>query len=287
MAQHRTTFSDDFRRFFSRGLAIVLPTILTLWLLFQAYAFVDAQVAQPINRGLQSIVLLVVRQGSASRALPDWFQVTKEELDQYRDAVSRQGPAAVMALAARSESQVREDVRALHLQEYWNSRWYFRLIGLCFAVVLIYLTGVLLGGLVGRRIYAAIEHWFSRLPIVRSVYPHVKQLVDLIFGAKHAAFRQVVLVEFPGPGLWSLAFVTAPGLKTVSDNADDDLLTIFVPTTPTPFTGFTIVVRRAQTRDAGMTVDEAIRFMLTAGVLLPTTSPELVPRSTLPSTTPR
>ncbi len=267
MAKERPTFGSDFKRFFLRGLAVLLPSVLTLWLLVQAYLFVEAQVADPINRALRQGVLWVIPRAVPEQNLPAWFKVTDEEVRQFRGALEAQATPAARALAARPDSELRAVVRAEELRRFWDAHWYFRFIGLVVAIVLIYLAGLLLGGLIGRSLYEQVERFLTRIPVFKQVYPHVKQLVDLVLGERSMAFKKVVFIEYPRKGIWTLAFVTGAGLRGGSEMAGGEVITVFVPSTPTPFTGFTITVRRDEALDAPITIDEAIRFILTGGVL--------------------
>ncbi len=97
----------------------------------------------------------------------------------------------------------------------------------------------------------------------------MKQVVEMIFGEKQISFNRVVLVEYPRKGIWSVGFLTSAGMRDIRDQAGEDVLTVFVPSTPTPFTGFTITVARSEVIDLPISVDEAIRFVLTGGVLVP------------------
>jgi uncharacterized membrane protein len=261
----RPTFGDDFRRFFGRGLAVLLPSVLTLWLLWTAFGFVFDHVAVPINRGLRWTVLQaaphVVPADPARQ--PGWFAVT----DADRAALVHSRDGAVFRDAP--QDAVDAEVRALKFREFWASRWYLEGAGLVVAILLIYFAGMLLGGLIGRKIYARIEAWISRLPGFKQVYPHVKQLVDLVMGEKPMAFKRVVLVEYPRKGIWTLGLVTSGSLKAVTEQTRTGALTVFIPSTPTPFTGFTINVAEDEVVDVPITIDEAIRFVLTGGVLVP------------------
>jgi uncharacterized membrane protein len=261
----RATFSSDFRRFFGRGLAVLLPSVLTLWLLWTAFVFVFNNVAVPINRGLRWAVVesspLVVNK-SPSRQ-PAWYEVTPEERQAFLDS-----PVG-KAFATAPPRRVDREVRLVSFHEFWDSHWYLQATGLLVAITLIYLSGLLLGGLIGRRMYGRVEVWISRVPGFKQVYPHVKQLVDLVIGERPMAFKRVVLVEYPRRGIWSLGLVTSNSLKAAAEYAGRPCLTIFIPSTPTPFTGFTITVPEDEVLDIPISIDEAIRFVLTGGVLVP------------------
>lgn len=278
MAVEPKTFNSDFKRFFLRGLGILLPSVLTLWIVVQAYLFVEAQVAEPINRGLRSGVLWVLPRAAPEQSYPAWFVVTDEEIDQFRASLTIQGSAENQSLLKRSDDELRAEIRAVEFKRFWDAHWYFRFIGLIVAVTLIYLAGLLLGGFLGRRVYVRLEQFITRIPIFKQVYPHVKQLVELVLGERSMAFKKVVLVEYPRKGIWSLGFVTGAGLRHAEGPAGSEVVTIFIPSTPTPFTGFAITARRDEVIEVPITIDEAIRFVLTGGVLAPAwTAPPLPP----------
>lgn len=257
------SFSADFKRFFGRGLAVLLPSVLTLWILWTAFVFVFNNVAEPINRGLRAGVLYFTPRLVEDRRLPQWFHVDESELAAFRAA------AAPGTLREATDDQIRALIRAQSLREFWHRHWYLNGAGLVVAITLIYLAGLLLGGLLGRRAYAFVETWIARIPGFKQVYPHVKQLVDLVIGEKQLAFKRCVLVPYPREGIWSVGFVTSKAMRSASTAAREDCLTVFIPSTPTPFTGFTIVVPQSSVIDLPISIDEALRYVLTGGVLVP------------------
>lgn len=270
-AEHtpKGTFKSDFRRFFLRGLAILLPSVLTLWLLWQAGVFLFVNVAEPINRGIRATVIKVTPMLVEDKDLPAWFGVTEGEVTEFREELRARGTLETKRLREASPDRLKFEIRSRKFHEWWHGHWYLSLTGLIVAIVLIYLAGLLLGGLIGRRVYERVEAWISRIPGFKQVYPHVKQMVDLVMGEKRMAFTRVVLVEYPRQGVWSLGLVTSAALKTVGEAAGEDCLTVFIPSTPTPFTGFAISVRASEVVDLPITVDEALRFAISGGVLIP------------------
>ena len=248
---------------FVRGLGILLPSIVTLWLLWQATAFVFENVGVPINRGIRAVLLSSAPQvwTDDSENAPDWFIVTPEELAEHREL--NRGDFTDAARVA--------EVRRDSLREFWTGHWYLQFTGLLVAVLLIYLAGRLFGNYIGRRIYARLEGLIARIPGFKQVYPHVKQVVDLIVGDNSTmkAFREVALVQYPREGMWTVGLVTGESFQQVRDAAGEELVTIFVPTSPTPMTGFVINAPKKDTRKLDMTIDQALRFIITAGVLTP------------------
>jgi uncharacterized membrane protein len=293
MASKGPSFGADFKRFFLRGLAILLPSVLTLWIVVAAYLFLEARVAEPINAGIRRAVLWVVPRTMSDAHLPGWFVVTPEEIADYRVALEQQGTLEAKATAQLSDDSLQAIIRADALRRFWDGHGYFRFIGLVVAITLIYLAGVLLGGLLGGAFYVGLERLFMRVPLVRAIYPHVKQVVDLVLGERSTAFKRVVMVQYPSKGIWSVAFVTgtwgpgSPGLPGApgappapprkgptakagqAPAPEEEYLAVYVPSAPTPFTGFTIIVAASETVDVDISVDDAIRFLLTGGVLIP------------------
>ena len=265
MARTHHGFWSDFKLFFIRGLAVLLPSIVTLWLLFQAFLFLYNNVAAPINAGIRVGIVQITPRLFKEGDLPEWFRVTSIDVDALResttDPVLQYADDAVLRLHLRTES----------LERYWDT-WGFgflRLTGLFVAVVLLYLGGRLLGSFFGRFLFARFEALLRAVPGFKQVYPHVKQVVDLIMGDSQMAFRRVVLVQYPRKGIWTVGLVTSSSLKAVTDEIGSDALTVFIPTSPTPFTGFTINVPASDYVDVDMTVEQALRFVITAGVLVP------------------
>ncbi len=260
------SFTSDFKRFFSRGLAVLLPTAVTLWLLVQAFGFVYNNVAQPINRATRFAVIWVVPKVMDEDKLPEWFQVTDEWVLETR--VSRDIRTTV------SDESVRWDLRREKLAQFWKDHPYLNLTGLFIAIMLIYLAGVLLGNIMGKSVYARVERLITRIPGFKQVYPHVKQVIDMIMGDNKMAFSQVVIVEYPSAGIWTVGFLTGNSLREIDKLAGDTVVSVFIPTSPTPFTGFTINLPRAKVVEIAMSIEEALRFVITAGVLAPGVIPE-------------
>ncbi|MGD9691984.1 MAG: DUF502 domain-containing protein [Phycisphaerales bacterium] len=259
---HRT-FSGDFKRFFLRGLTILLPSVLTLWLLWAAFLFVQRNVAEPINSGIRQGLLLVVPRVLPQSDLPDWFVVPPDKLTAAREQRRAEGQLTV------GDDALRRQIRAQNLKQYWNDRWYLRLIGLAVAIMLFYLTGLVLGGFFGRRIYTRVEAWFTRLPVFKQVYPSVKQLVDFVLGQKQLEFNRVVMVEYPRKGIYTVGLGTGPAIPAMERVVGRECMTVFIPSTPTPVTGFTITVPKDEVVELSMSIDEAFKFVVSGGVLIP------------------
>ncbi len=263
------TFSSDFKRFFIRGLVVLLPSVLTLWILVTAYKFVDNTIAEPINRGVRlAINNLAPHWGAFGPLLEPTNEAVDGELNQRLAAgteVTREQVHEEMREAIRTDSALRRAT----IKTWWDRRWYLNLIGLIIAIVAVYIAGRLLGGFFGRRIYRKVEGVITTLPVFKQVYPYVKQVVDFLFSDEQPMkFNRVVVVEYPRKGIWSVGFLTGNTMKSIARESGD-AVTVFIPSSPTPFTGYTITVPRREAIEVPITVEQAIRFAVTGGVLVP------------------
>ncbi len=254
------TFSSDFKRFFLRGLVILLPSVLTLWIVVKAYQFVDNAIAEPINGWVR---VGVIQLSNAWSPLGNALDPDPQEM---QDEIQ-----ARQAMGARNiqPDQLRAELRAARIRREWAEHWYLDFIGLIIAVVAVYVAGRLLGGFVGRQVYRNLERLITRVPVFKQVYPYVKQFVDFLFSDdRPVKFSRVVMIEYPRKGIWSLAFVTGSAMKSIAREAGDSV-TVFLPSSPTPFTGYAVTVPRKDAIEIQITVEEAVRFLVTGGVLIP------------------
>ncbi len=138
---------------------------------------------------------------------------------------------------------------------------------LTFLIVLI--TGVIVANLFGRRLVRLWEAFLARIPLVRSIYSAVKQVLETVFTSGGQSFRKVVLIEYPRRDIWTLAFVTGNGPNGLAKNVDDDLVSIFVPTTPNPTSGFFLMVPRRDVQELDISVEAGVKLIVSAGVVSP------------------
>jgi uncharacterized membrane protein len=262
------TFTADFRRFFVRGLVVLLPSVLTLWIMVKAYQFIDTAIANPINRGIRTGM---VQATDFWTPLQTWFDPSEEQWQEAMrvENAKRRVPVIASQLEAEFGTATLSRLRSESISAWWAARWYMELIGLVVAVIAVYIAGRLLGGFVGRRIYKQLESLLVSVPVFKQVYPHVKQVVDFLFGGeKPIKFGRVVVLEYPRKGIWSIGFLTGSTLKDVARQSGESV-TVFIPSSPTPFTGYTITVPREEVIEVAITVDEALRFTVSGGVLVP------------------
>lgn len=145
-------------------------------------------------------------------------------------------------------------------------------IGLVLSVLVVLGTGVIVANFFGRHLIRFWEQLLARIPLVRSIYSGVKQVAETVLSGSGQSFSQVVLVEYPRREVWTLAFVTGkvwPGLADKIGRNADDLVSIYVPTTPNPTSGFFLMVPREDVRELDMSVDDGLKLILSTGVLSP------------------
>lgn len=130
-------------------------------------------------------------------------------------------------------------------------------------------TGMVVANLFGRQLVDYGEKLLGRIPLVRSIYSGVKQLTESVFSGKGESFRKVVLVEYPRQGLWTVAFLTGEAQGEAQLKTGQDVVNIYVPTTPNPTSGFFLVVPRKDVIELDMSVDDGLKMILSVGVVVP------------------
>jgi len=201
---------------FINGLIILLPTLITIFLLMIAFRFINSNIAQPIGYLIIYIINMVTP------------VIPKTPL--------------------------------------WNAIFGFPIV-----IIIVYLVGYFTASFIGKKLFKSIEIWImTSFPIIKEVYPYARQFIDTFISTeKKTKFKSVVAVEFPHPGMYATGFVTADGLKDLRERTGKKIITVFVPTSPAPFTGFTLFVPEDKVIHLNMTIDEAIRIIMSGGVLTP------------------
>jgi len=142
-------------------------------------------------------------------------------------------------------------------------------VGMLLSLVVVFLTGLMTRNIIGERLVAYWEGLLGRIPIVRSIYSSVKQVSDTILSPSGQAFRQALLVQYPRAGVWTIAFQTGAPAAEVRRHVATDMVSVYVPTTPNPTSGFFLMVPRAETIELNMSVDEALKYVVSMGVVAP------------------
>lgn len=140
-------------------------------------------------------------------------------------------------------------------------------------VTALWLTGVAVTNMAGQWILDQSNRVLSNIPIVKSIYNSVKQVSDTLFSSSGQAFREAVLVQYPRNGAWTIAFVTGKPDGEVARKLPADMVAVYVPTTPNPTSGFMLIVPRTEVQSLNMSVDEALKYIISMGVVSPPAAP--------------
>ena len=165
------------------------------------------------------------------------------------------------------------DQSLLLLPVHWRPKAQFGLeipgMGALLTLLIIFVTGLVATNFFGKHVIRLWEALLARVPVVKSIYASVKQVSDTLFSDSGNAFRQAVLVQFPRQGAWTIAFITGQPGGDVANHLQGDYVSIYVPTTPNPTGGYFLMMLRAEVIDLDMSVDEALKYIISMGVVAP------------------
>jgi uncharacterized membrane protein len=235
--RNKATFSEDFRRFFRSGLAALLPTLITLWLLLRIWDFLWESLGRPI--------IWLIKDQSTRLGF----------FDQYGQA-----------------------------NRYWdlNHPFLAQAVGVGLAVLLVYTVGLFVGNLIGRTFWKVGERFAMKIPIIRAIYPAVKQVTDFVLQERRAIeSSRVVACQPHEKGIWSIGLVTGDGIATLSDSTRQDMVTVFVPSSPTAFSGYVLIVPRESVVELPISVEQAMRMLVSGGVITPEDATDPAPAKVL------
>jgi uncharacterized membrane protein len=273
-----------FRRAVLRGVAVVLPPLLTVVILLWVWSAVREYVLGPVERGAEAVLyysLADVRTPAEIRDVeiesnPDYTRVVTEDGEFVRIG-ARYIPAEVAdylygengvwpgsAPQPTAELVYEEYVRMRYLKPY-----IVRPVFLVVFILLMYVLGKFLAAGVGRVTWGLAERGVGRLPLVSNVYSSVKQVTDFMFTESEIQYTRVVAVEYPRKGIWSLALVTSESLLDIRSAANEPVLAVLVPSSPMPITGYTMTVKKSEAIDLDLSIDQALQFIVSCGVVVP------------------
>ena len=142
-------------------------------------------------------------------------------------------------------------------------------LGVLLTLVVVLLTGMLGANIIGQRLVKVWEALLNRIPVVKSLYSSVKQVSDTLFSTSGQAFRKALLVQYPRPGSWTIAFLTGQPGGDVANHLTGEYVSVYVPTTPNPTSGFFLMMPKADVIELDMDVDEALKYIISMGVVPP------------------
>lgn len=142
-------------------------------------------------------------------------------------------------------------------------------IGVLLAIILVLVTGMVVANFLGKRIILFWEQLLAKIPLVRSLYAAIKQIMEAVLSTDAQSFRKVLLIEYPRKGLWSLAFMTSENLGEVQSKTAKAVISVFIPTTPNPTSGFIIMVPSDDVVELNMSVEDGLKMIISLGVAVP------------------
>lgn len=276
------------RRAVLRGLGVVLPPLLTIVVLIWAWNAIESYVLRPVETGIRHAIVWSISEtfnkvpeGAVStdpdgrlldgfvyggveyvpdptgrRFLPATVVRVVDENTDYFDAYSP-APAGASAYWHR------------YAELQYMPRYLVVPVFLIVFLTALYFLGRLFTDGLGRWLLTAFDRAILKIPIVNKVYGSVKQITDFAFDDREIEFNRVVAIQYPREGIWSLGFVTGNSMREISEAAGEPMLSVLMPTSPMPMTGFTVTIRRSEAIDLDLTVDEAIQFVVSCGVVVP------------------
>ena len=143
--------------------------------------------------------------------------------------------------------------------------------GIVVTLLIVFVTGLLAANFIGQRLFGWWEKLLARIPVVSSIYNSVKQVSDTLFSSSGNAFRKALLIQYPREGSWTIAFLTGKPGGDVSNHLKGDFVSVYVPTTPNPTSGFFLILAKSDVIELDMAVDEALKYIISMGVVAPPT----------------
>jgi uncharacterized membrane protein len=284
--------SGPVQRAFVKGLSIALPAIITIAILAWVWDILRIYVVELTIQGIDSFEVFDPRpltQFELDELPESLFRPEQRDADGRiaRTEANLKRPPLVMELPPATQGltppgEHRSVLQAILDANNWKRRydpitgrvnaynWFDYLCASLLGLAAVVLLGFLARNFFGRKLVALLEWFVTRVPIVKAIYPHAKQVVDFFFDDKKPIeFDTVAIIEYPRRGLWAIVFVTGAGLRSVQEHTGQRMVTVYVPSSPMPMTGYTMVVSTDQVIQLDISVEEAMKFVVSGGVLAP------------------
>lgn len=268
-----------FRRAFLRGVAVVLPPLLTIVIFFWVGSTVQHYVLEPVTAGVRDVIVWNVADIRSEAQLTDAEELAGGVYTEDGQKYKKMLDDTFVPLAVYDEVRTNRSGEAMPVtgngvyQRYVEYRYLQPYIVvpvfLTVFIILMYLLGRFLAAGIGRVLWNLFERGILQLPLVRNVYSSVKQVTDFMFVESDIEYTRVVAVEYPRKGIWSIALVTGESMAEIRDAAQEPVVSILIPSSPMPVTGYTMTVRKSEVVDLDITIDQAFQFIVSCGVVVP------------------
>lgn len=265
-----------FRSAVLRGMGVVAPPLLTVVIFLWVGGTIHQYVMRPVTAGARNVIVWSIAdiRDSIPGADPDRRTAELNGERYYRLDDQSYVPYEVFDLVRRNngikpaphsaEAVYRRYVELRYLRPYLVVPFFLSLF-----ILLLYLLGKFIAAGIGRIFWNIFERGIDALPLVRTVYSSVKQVSDFFFSPREIEINRVVAVEYPRRGIWSLGMVTGESMLDIRSAANEPVLSVLICTSPMPMTGFTVTVRKSETLDMNITIDQAFQFIVSCGVVVP------------------
>jgi uncharacterized membrane protein len=263
---------QPFRKAVVRGLATLLPPLLTILIFLWVITTTHRYVLDPVTWGAREALVWLI--SDTQQDLHETDNVVASDGQVYRriengtfipkyvyDTV-RENPGDTPAVTAN-------DFYERYVNLTYLRPWVAIPVFLLVFIVVLYLLGRFMAAGIGRFFWNLFERVILRLPLVRNVYSSVKQVSDFLFTEREIEYTRVVAVEYPRKGIWSLGMVTGESLLDIRSAANEPVLSVLIPTSPMPVTGYTVTVLKSETIDLNISIDQAFQFIVSCGVVIP------------------
>jgi uncharacterized membrane protein len=268
----------SFRRAVFRGLALVLPPILTIVIFLWIFSTVQFYVLKPVTDAAREALVWVtwnVREPAAAdenrenRSAEQRAVLHFDRQPYVRLESGEYIPESVVdAVRAEIPGKPLPNARAAY-EDYVTARYLRPVIVVPLFILGFVVVLYLLGKLFAAGLGEVLESIVRRLPVVRSVYASVKKVTDLAFVESEVEFKRVVAIEYPRAGVWTVGLVTGEGMRDIAGAAQEACVTVAVPGSPVPFTGQVVTLPKTAAHELNLTIDEALQFFISCGVVVP------------------
>lgn len=271
-----------FRKAVLRGLAVLFPPLFTIIIFAWVISMTNDYVLEPVT-SMVRYVLVVATDGTLeeeevpealrAEANPTIGEVEYQRLEDMTHVTFIPKRVYDKVLEGETGDEPLRPRGQVFYRRYVELRWLGpqTVIPMFLAIftILLYLLGKFMAAGIGNFFWNRFERGIHRLPLVRNVYSSVKQVSDFLFTDRQIEYTRVVAVEYPRKGIWSLGLVTGESMLDIRAAAGEPVLSVLMATSPMPVTGFTVTVRKSETIDLNITIDQAFQFIVSCGVVVP------------------
>lgn len=266
-----------FRAAVIRGLGVVLPPLLTIVIFLWVGGTVNLYVLKPITGGLRDVIVWQI--DDIQQEVPPEQQATKvaglSDSDKYYEMPDQSFvPVTVYNYVRLNHGNqpipdTSKGLYRVYVEQRFLNPWIVIPAFVALFVLVLYLLGKFMAAGLGRFAVHGFERGVDQLPLIRNVYSSVKQVSDFLFSPREVEYTRVVAIEYPRKGIWSLGMVTGDSMIDLHAAANEPVISVLIPTSPMPVTGYTINVRRSEAIDLDITIDQAFQFIVSCGVVVP------------------